>query len=56
MITDDLIGLYTQDKVISGDRPDVLGDRRIYEDLSPVLDMWGRNKVPPVSFRPRTDL
>jgi len=27
MITDVLIVLYTQDKVISGDRPDVLGDR-----------------------------
>ena len=27
MITDVLIGLYTQDEVISGDRPDVLGDQ-----------------------------
>ena len=27
MITDVLIRLYTEDKVISDDRPDVLGDR-----------------------------
>ena len=40
MITDVLVGLYTQDEVISGDRPDVLGDRWICEDLSPVLDIW----------------
>ena len=26
------------------------------EDLCPVLDIWGRNKVPHVSFRPRMDL
>ena len=56
MITNVLIGLYTQDKVISGDRPDVLGDRRICEGLSPVLDIWETNKVPPVSLRPETDL
>ena len=56
MISDILIGLYTQDEVISGDRPDVLGDRRICKDLSPVLDIWERNKVPPVSFRPTVNL
>ena len=40
MITDVLIGLYTQDEVTSGDRLDVLGDRQICEDLSPILDIW----------------
>ena len=44
IITDVLIGLYIQDKVISGDRPDVLGDRTNMRGPLSCIGHMGRGK------------
>ena len=56
MIIDVLIGMYTQDKVISGDRPNVLGDRPDMRGPLSCLDIWNEDKMPTVSFKPRMNL